>query len=90
MSHRPYTTADVAALLGVSVDRFNRSYARRVRDDGMPPALSSFGPRRFARRPFDAWLNRARALDQAPANDAEELLSPDWTRVLADAYGAGR
>lgn len=88
MANGPYTAADVARELGISTDCFYRTYDRRVRQDGMPPALSSFGPKRFARRPMDAWLNRVTAADSAPANDAEELLAPDWDRVLADAYGA--
>jgi len=87
-----YQVADMAELLGVSVDTFRRNYRHYVDCDRMPARLTSRGTWRFDRSSVDAWRHRFHPhASTAPANDNGELaIEADidtWRAELAAEYG---
>jgi hypothetical protein len=88
MASRPYTTAEVAALVGRSPDRLLSNVQRLHRDHGMPLPLAG-RPYRWDRATFDAW-RAGRKPPPAPANDAHAIApdTEDWRQALAEEYAA--
>jgi hypothetical protein len=83
MSTRPYTAADVAALLGVTRDTFYRREADYIAA-GMPAPISPVGHKRYNRARFDGWYaGRDGAPAARPANDDGVT---NWRVALAEAY----
>jgi len=54
----PYSSAEVAAAIGVSLDSFYRTRQIRHERDGLPAPISVCGPLKWERTGFDAWLTR--------------------------------
>jgi predicted DNA-binding transcriptional regulator AlpA len=85
----PYNAADVAQMLGHSVDWFYR-HAVDLYEIGMPRPLCPFGRKKFDRRAIDAWISRhypAPGLEREPANDLHSLSIEEQREVLAREYG---
>lgn len=93
MIAKPYTTPEVAAKIGITIDTFYRNRRRLEMVDGMPKPLRSKGAHGYERSGFDAWLTRYHPLRaQRPANDAEAPLVPvtveEHRQELHDYYRA--
>jgi hypothetical protein len=93
MVDRPYTAGDVAGRLGLSVDYFRRRYAALVQE-GMPPAMTATGHKKFDRAGMDAWLGRHHPLAPRSAAANDGFLPPppavtdhEWREHLAGVYG---
>ncbi|MGY4314210.1 hypothetical protein [Bradyrhizobium sp. JR3.5] len=54
----PYSSAEVAAAIGISLDTFYRTRQIRHGRDGLPAPISERGPLKWERSGFDAWLTR--------------------------------
>lgn len=54
----PYSSADVAKAIGVSLDTFYRTRQLRHDRDGLPAPISERGQLKWERTGFDAWLTR--------------------------------
>jgi hypothetical protein len=66
----PYSSAEVAAAIGVSLDTFYRTRQIRHERDGLPAPISERGPLKWERTGFDAWLTRHHPMrPKAIAND---------------------
>lgn len=83
----PFTAADVAERLGISVEHFYRSYARLVADEGMPSRQRARGHYTFDRADMERWLNPRTRLTAANDDAPPAPADTDWRAVLARAYG---
>ena len=88
---KPYSARDVVDMLGISLDTFYRTRARRHDEDGLPRPISERGPLKFERTGFDAWMKRHHPLmpRYAPANDPHSIPAmsdQDHRDRLAVAY----
>jgi len=54
----PYSSAEVAKAIGVSLDTFYRTRQIRHDRDGLPAPISERGQLKWERTGFDAWLTR--------------------------------
>jgi hypothetical protein len=54
----PYSSAEVAMAIGVSLDTFYRTRQIRHERDGLPTPISDRGQLKWERTGFDAWLTR--------------------------------
>jgi hypothetical protein len=54
----PYSSAEVAMAIGVSLDTFYRTRQIRHERDGLPAPISERGQLKWERTGFDAWLTR--------------------------------
>ncbi len=95
MARTCYVAAEVAALLGHSIDWFYSNRRRLIAEADMPAPIVHYGKMRFDRASIDAWLGRyhpAKARIGAPANDAAPLPPPagadEWRDYLRRAYAA--
>lgn len=91
----PYTAAEVAALIGLSVDRFRKTRSRLHARDGLPQPISSSGHPRWERAGIDAWLTRNHPhRPPRPANDLAAPLvpasTPEWGDFLRKHYAPAR
>lgn len=86
MIARPYTTREVADLIGRSAEHVARAHRRLHETHNMPLPLAG-RPYRWDRRTFDLW--RADPRRPMAANDAQPgALDDDAARAaLAQAYG---
>lgn len=82
---RCYFAAEIADMLGMSLDTFYRERVR-LHARGMPPSVT-LGRMRINKKMFDAWLARPCA-GQAPAND--DAAAVDARALLHRAYARGR
>lgn len=98
MSDKPYTSRDVAALLGHTgtrgMDWFYRNFDK-LRAAGMPAPILPFGYYKFDRASIDAWIRRHHPLAPTrPANDDAPSLAPsssaDWQAHLHNTYSRSR
>lgn len=83
---RCYFAAEIADMLGMSVDHFYRERAR-LHARGMP-ASATLGRVRINKQLFDAWLSRPCA-SMAPANDDGAIIAGDARELLRREYGRG-
>lgn len=83
---KPYTSREVADMIGRSVDRLLRTHAALHRLHGMPAPLAG-APYRWDRATFDLW--RAGRLPRAAANDVAPAAHDDEAQraALHQAYG---
>ena len=54
----PYSSAEVATAIGVSLDTFYRTRQIRHERDRLPAPISERGPLKWERTGFDIWLTR--------------------------------
>ncbi|WP_445493140.1 hypothetical protein [Rhodopseudomonas sp. RCAM05734] len=92
---KPYSAADVAQALGLSVDTFYRTRETRHVRDGLPRPICERGPLKFERTGFDAWLTRHHPMrPPAPANDPvvppDAATDAEHRQRLARAYAPVR
>lgn len=83
---KPYTAAQAAERLGLSLGTFHRNFARLI-VAGMPAPLLPFGRKRFDRARFEAWI--AHRSIPSPANDAAALTLDEQRAALAREYATG-
>lgn len=77
MPDKPYTSRNVAALLGMSVARFYLRRRHLELIDKMPPPIASSGRHAWHRASVDAWLMRHHPNHRgAIANDNAPLPAP--------------
>jgi len=57
MRTMPYTAREVAAMLGLTRDKFYRIREQMEREQGLPPSMTSAGHRRlYERARVDKWF----------------------------------
>jgi len=88
----PYSSTEVAAAIGVSLDTFYRTRRLRHERDGLPSPISERGPLKWERTGFDAWLTRHHPM--RPKTIAIDAFAPppaasdeDHRERLRRAYG---
>ena len=89
-----YTSKDIAAKLGVTIETFYDTRGRLHAEDGLPAPLTRHRPYKWDRASIDAWFARHHPLAPklaTPANDPVPTTTADvdrWREALADHYGA--
>lgn len=92
----PYTAAEVAAAIGITLDTFYRTRQWRHDHEALPRPISERGKLAFERGGMDAWLTRHHPLraKALPANDLFAVPEPasdaEHRARLAAAYAPSR
>ncbi len=88
----PYSSAEVAMAIGVSLDTFYRTRQIRHNRDGLPAPISERGRLKWERTGFDAWLTRHHPM--RPKTIVNDTFSPppaasdeEHRERLRTAYG---
>jgi hypothetical protein len=88
----PYSSAEVAMAIGVSLDTFYRTRQIRHERDGLPAPISERGQLKWERTGFDAWLTRHHPMRQKSI--ASDIFAPppvatdeEHRERLRTAYG---
>jgi hypothetical protein len=88
----PYSSAEVAVAIGVSLDTFYRTRQIRHERDGLPTPISERGQLKWERTGFDAWLTRHHPM--RPKTIANDTFAPpaaatdeEHRERLRTAYG---
>lgn len=88
----PYSSAEVAMAIGVSLDTFYRTRQIRHERDGLPAPISERGQLKWERTGFNAWLTRHHPMRQKSI--ASDIFSPppaetdeEHRERLRTAYG---
>ena len=88
----PYSSAEVAMAIGVSLDTFYRTRQIRHVRDGLPAPISECGQLKWERTGFDVWLTRHHPM--RPKTIAGDIFAPpppatdeEHRERLRTAYG---
>jgi hypothetical protein len=88
----PYSSAEVATAIGVSLDTFYRTRRIRHERDGLPAPISECGQLKWERTGFDAWLTRHHPM--RPKTITNDIFAPpsattdeEHRERLRTAYG---
>lgn len=81
-----YFAAEIADMLGMSIDTFHRQRAA-LHAQGMPPSVT-LGRIRINKQAFDAWFGRPQPRVAIAAND--DAAAEDTREILRRAYAQGR
>jgi hypothetical protein len=89
---RPYSSAEAAIAIGISLDTFYRTRQIRHERDGLPAPISERGQLKWERSGFDAWLTRNHPM--RPKTIASDRFAPppaatdeEHRERLRTAYG---